>query len=127
MKRSFVLTILIVATVSCFSKVIKYKSLNYDIEKPNVEAYETKYITTYHTIDLNNNVISYKCGTVTEKYPINSISDEGTYYRFLINSGGVKNIWASVSPYNIEYEYLNGIKFIYYDISALTAIKNLKN
>lgn len=105
-----------------FGQVLKYKSLNYDIEKPNVAAYATKYVTTFHTVDLNKNTIKYVCGNVSKTYSVQAIYDEGTYFRFSINSSGVKNIWVSRSlssgnPYNIEYEFLSGIKFIYYEIT----------
>jgi len=123
--RPIVLTcVLLICSVSIFGQVVKYLSKNYDIEKPNVENYETKYVTTFHTIDFTNKFIRYEYSSadgkqVVKKYPIIAIYDEGTYFRFSINSLGVKNIWVSRSPYNIEYEFSSGIKFVYYEITQI--------
>jgi len=124
MKAIVFSSLLVLSSIFVQGQVVKYKSLNYDIEKPNVEGYETKYLTTYHTVDFGNSVIKYEYFTadgnkVSRKYPINAIYDEGTYFRFSINSSGVKNIWVSRSPYNIEYEFSSGIKFVYYEITQL--------
>lgn len=124
MRTLFISAFLSLFSTLMFGQIVKYKSLNYDIEKPNVDGYVTKYITTYHTIDFNNLYIKYEHTDsdgkkVSKRYPYIAVTDEGTYFRFTINSFGVKSIWVSRSPYNIEYEFASGTKYVFYEISRI--------
>ncbi len=121
MKKLILTAITLIFTLTLYGQVLKYKSTSFDIEKPNIAGYETKYITTFHKFDFDNNLIKYEYyktdGTKASKiYSIKAISDDGMYYRCSINASGIKNIWLSKGLLNIEYEFTTGIKFVYYDL-----------
>lgn len=117
-----------ILTLSCFSQVYKFKSTNYDIEKPNVATYKTYYDVTYHTFDYDNLLVTFEGknsnGTQTIiKYPMKSFYKETGLFAetwvIVVGQKGVKEIWFSIQANNLGYDLEDGTRIAYYDVTQL--------
>lgn len=124
MKNIFVAIIISMFSISSFAQVHKYKSTNYDIEKPNVEGYVTIKAITFHTIDYTNKIIRFegsnsKGTIVTIAYPYKSTYKEVDNLVFVINQKGVTEFWISSYTNNLGYDLVDGTRKAYYDLTRL--------
>lgn len=128
MKTIISIALLFLGSTICFGQVVKYKSLNYDIEKPNVPGYQTIYQVTYHTINHYKKYILLEYTDsqgkrISKNYPFKVVSTDNMYFRFTINSLGLKSIYfpkeGSGKYTSIEYEFQSGIKFEFYSFTQI--------
>lgn len=107
------------------TNILKFKSSNYDYEDKTDILY-TKYETSYHDIDFNNNTITLKAklGTnsyKTLKYKWSDFNDPygNGYIEFkIINDKDVYQIWRSAQN-NFGYEMRQGTKFVFYGVNQI--------
>lgn len=128
MKRSILVIIITILASSSFSQIYKFKSTNYDIEKPNVAEYKTYYDVTYHTFDYDNLMVTFEgensngAQTII-KYPMKSFYKEtGLFaetWMIVVDLKGVKEIWFSVQANNLGYDLEDGTRIAYYDLTQL--------
>ena len=127
MSKTLLLLALITVMVSAKGQVFKYQSTNYDIEKPGVSGYETINEISNHIFDFNNNVVTIqkfkgeggdRKAYYVKKYTIKAISEESLYYLLSISNNGVDKIFLPKgSGGNMEYDFSNGIHWVFYDLT----------
>lgn len=105
--------------------ILKYKSSNFDFEDATDILY-TKYETSYHTINFNNNTITLrsKLGknewkTLVYKWKDFNDPYGNGYIEFeIINDKTIYQIWRS-KPNNFGYEMKQGTKYVFYDVTQI--------
>ena len=108
-------------------KVAKFRSENYDIERPGVPGYTTIYKPSYHTIDYNKMTVVQKSllndQWIEITYRIKSISVEqgalSTTYILHVNSKGLKEVWFSPEIENLGYDYMDGTRIACYELTVV--------
>jgi uncharacterized protein YxeA len=119
-KVILILIALIGLSFSTFAQVYKYKTTLTDIER-NDAIVSSKNVTSYFTVDFNNNKITYeginsKGEKVTATYSVKKSYKHGVSIVFTIGEKGVKEIWLS--------DYSAGIDF--YDRNTRVACYNVQ-
>jgi len=108
-------------------KFFKFKSDNYDIEKPDESGYKTVYSPSFHTVDFNNLIVKQKSllnnQWVEIIYPIRSFYiDPGsvtTTYVIVVQSNGLKEVWFCPETESLGYDFLDGTRIACYDLTVL--------
>ena len=127
MRKSLLIISLLALLISGKCQVIKYQSTNYDIEKSGVSGYETVSEISNHIFDFNNNIVTIqkfkgelgdRKAYYVKKFTITDISEESLNYILIINNNGISNIYMPKgSGGNIEYDFTNGIHWVFYDLT----------
>jgi len=125
--KLFLIIIFTVFYNNLCGQVHKFKSTNYDIEKPYSNILKTTHAITYHTFDLTNKLVHYdernsegKLERKTFKI-LSAYKEEGlfTNYVLRINTKEVKEIWYSVDAQNLGYDLTNGFRYAYYGLERI--------
>jgi hypothetical protein len=105
--------------------ILKFKSSNFDYEDAT-DILFTKYETSYHTLNFNNNTITLKSKLGTDEWKTLVYKWKGFhdpyrngYIEFeIINDGTIYQIWRSTLN-NFGYEMKNGTKYVFYDVNQI--------
>lgn len=112
-----------VAYLSGFAQIYKFKSSETDVEKPGQEDY-TKYEVLYHTFNLDNNTVTFEGKTSDGSntkviYKVQRWYEEGLTTVGVVNEKGVKEVWYSAVANNLGYDLIDGTRLACYKISRI--------
>ena len=109
------------------SIVHTFRSTSNDREGRHIgEKNERFDVVTYHQFDFGNTLVTqYIIGNrkfEKKEYPFNAsdVDNDGMGYVTLkVNAHGVKEIWFHEGGENLGYDYNNGLRWSYYDLTAI--------
>jgi len=104
-----------------------FKSFSNDREGRHIGEENQRYdVLTYHKFDFTKSVVTQyivENGNYEKmEYPFNAsdLDNDGMgYITIKVNSNGVKEIWFHEGGYNLGYDYSNGLRWAYYDLTAI--------